>query len=114
MVTTGAHKVSASRAAQASEARLYIVYSIYIYTHQSSLNTKDIYICNELIEETVRPRKSIFGMWEFFGYGSSKFGAQTKMLTHHGIMTSLLPFLELEISFFDQNSAILSDRSLRF
>ena len=32
-----------------------------------------IYICNELIEETARLRKLIFGMWEFFGYGSSKF-----------------------------------------
>ena len=30
-------------------------------------------ICNELIEETVRPKRLIFGMWEFFGYGSSKF-----------------------------------------
>ena len=36
---------------------------IYIY----------IYICNELIEETARHRKLIFGMWESFGYGSSKF-----------------------------------------
>ena len=35
---SGGHKVSASRAAQANEARLYI------YTHQSSLNSKDIYI----------------------------------------------------------------------
>ena len=32
-----------------------------------------IYICNELIEETVERRKLIFGMWESFGYGSSKF-----------------------------------------
>ena len=32
-----------------------------------------VYICNELIEETVRHRKLIFGMWESFGYGSSKF-----------------------------------------
>ena len=31
------------------------------------------YICNELIEETARRRKLIFGMWEFFGYGSTKF-----------------------------------------
>ena len=30
-----------------------------------------IYICNELIEETAGRR--IFGMWESFGYGSSKF-----------------------------------------
>ena len=36
---------------------------IYIY----------IYICNELIEETARHRKLIFGMWEYFGYGSTKF-----------------------------------------
>ena len=36
---------------------------IYIY----------IYICNELIEETAGLRKLIFGMWESFGYGSSKF-----------------------------------------
>ena len=32
-----------------------------------------IYISNELIEETARRRKLIFGMWEAFGYGSSKF-----------------------------------------
>ena len=32
-----------------------------------------IYICNELIEETAGHRKLIFGMWEYFGYGSSKF-----------------------------------------
>ena len=32
-----------------------------------------IYICNELIEETANHRKLIFGMWESFGYGSSKF-----------------------------------------
>ena len=32
-----------------------------------------IYICNELIEETAGRRKLIFGMWESFGYGSSKF-----------------------------------------
>ena len=32
-----------------------------------------IYICNELIEETARHRKLIFGMWESFGYGSTKF-----------------------------------------
>ena len=36
---------------------------IYIY----------IYHCNELIEETAGLRKLIFGMWESFGYGSSKF-----------------------------------------
>ena len=29
--------------------------------------------CNELIEETARHRKLIFGMWESFGYGSTKF-----------------------------------------
>ena len=38
---------------------------IYIYIY--------IYICNELIEETAGHRKLIFGMWESFGYGSSKF-----------------------------------------
>ena len=38
---------------------------IYIYIY--------IYIYNELIEETARHRKLIFGMWEYFGYGSSKF-----------------------------------------
>ena len=32
-----------------------------------------LYICNELIEETGGHRKLIFGMWESFGYGSSKF-----------------------------------------
>ena len=38
---------------------------VYIYIY--------IYICNELIEETARRRKLIFGMWEYFSYGSSKF-----------------------------------------
>ena len=42
-----------------------------------------------MIEETARHRKLIFGMWSF-SYGSNKF--QTKMSTHHGIMTSLSPF----------------------
>ena len=59
---------------------MYIDLSIYIY------------ICNELIEETARHRKLIFGMWESFGYGSTKFRPQTKMSIHHGIMTLLLPF----------------------
>ena len=36
---------------------------IYIY----------ISLCNELIEETAGRRRLIFGMWESFGYGSSKF-----------------------------------------
>ena len=44
------------------KTRLLFVY-IYIY----------IYICNELIEETAGLRKLIIGMWESFGYGSSKF-----------------------------------------
>ena len=52
---SGGHEVSASRTAQASEARLYI------------------YSCNELIEETAGRRRLIFGMLESFGYGSSKF-----------------------------------------
>ena len=34
---------------------------------------KYIYICNELIEETVRPRMLIFGMWESIGNGSAEF-----------------------------------------
>ena len=50
---------------------------IYIYIQSSSFNSKDIsiyiYICNELIEETAGRRRLIFGMWESFGYGSSKF-----------------------------------------
>ena len=49
-------------AAQRKQAKRAFVY-IYIY----------IYICNELIEETAGHRKPIFGMWESFGYGSSKF-----------------------------------------
>ena len=49
---------------------------IYIYTNINRvLIVRDIYIyiCNELIEETAGHRKLIFGMWESFGYGSSKF-----------------------------------------
>ena len=41
------------------------VQAVYVYI--------SIYICYELIEETARHRKLIFGMWESFGYGSSKF-----------------------------------------
>ena len=41
----------------------YLCIYIYIY----------ISLCNELIEETAGLRKLIFGMWESFGYGSSKF-----------------------------------------
>ena len=29
--------------------------------------------CNELIEETASRRNLIFGMWDTFGYGSTKF-----------------------------------------
>ena len=47
------------------KTRLLFVYvCVYIYIY--------IYICNELIEETARHRKLIFGMWKSFGYGSSK------------------------------------------
>ena len=49
-----------------------------------------------MIEETARHRKLIFGMWEFCGYGPTK----TKITAHHEIMTSLSPFLLLEISVF--------------
>ena len=31
-----------------------------------------LYICNEMIEETAGRRRLIFGMWESFGYGSTK------------------------------------------
>ena len=66
---SGGHEVSASRAAQASEARL----CIYIYINNNRVLIVRIYLCNELIEETAGRRKLIFGMWESFGYGSSKF-----------------------------------------
>ena len=49
------------RSASKRSALVYIYICIYIY------------ICNELIEETAGHRKLIFGMWESFGYGSSKF-----------------------------------------
>ena len=32
-----------------------------------------MFICTELIEETVRPPGLIFGMWEYFWPGSDKF-----------------------------------------
>ena len=44
---------------------MFVCVYVYIYIY--------IYICNELTEETVRPRMLIFGMWEFSSYGSSKF-----------------------------------------
>ena len=54
-------------------ASLLDIYILHILTIKTRLIYLSIYICNELIEETARPRKLIFGMWEFFGYGSSKF-----------------------------------------
>ena len=45
-----------------NETRLmFVCLCIYIY----------IYIYNELIEETARHRKLIFGMWECFVYGNA-------------------------------------------
>ena len=49
------------------------VTDIYIYNHRVLIVRIYIYICYELIEETARRRKLIFGMWDSFGYGSSKF-----------------------------------------
>ena len=37
-----------------------------------------LYICNELIEETARHRKLIFGMWESFGSWKCPPAAQCK------------------------------------
>ena len=51
---------------------------IYIYIYILTIKTRllyiymYIYLCNELIEETAGRRKLIFGMLEYFGYGSSK------------------------------------------
>ena len=50
-------------AAQRKQAKRVVYIYVRIY----------IYICNELIEETAGHTKLIFGMWESFGYGSSKF-----------------------------------------
>ena len=44
-----------------------------MFTHCRSMKYIRVYICNELIEETGRHRKLIFGMWESFGYGTTKF-----------------------------------------
>ena len=52
---------------------LHLNNSISILTIKTRLIFVYIYICYELIEETARRRKLIFGMWESFGYGSSKF-----------------------------------------
>ena len=53
----------AAQRKQAKRAYIYIYIYMCIY----------IYLCNELIEETARRRRLIFGMWESFGYGSTKF-----------------------------------------
>ena len=50
-----------------------------------------IYICNELIAETARDRKLIFGMWGFLSIAPVS-SELTKMSTHNRIMTSLSPF----------------------
>ncbi len=42
-----------------------------------------IFVCPELIEETVSATKLIFGMWGYFGSTPSEFGPQKKMSTHH-------------------------------
>ena len=51
--------------------------SIYIY----------MFICTELIEETVRPPWLIFGMWGYFWPGSGKFLSCKKIHTFGGVMT---------------------------
>ncbi len=63
---------------------------MYIYIY--------LFICSELIEETVSRIKLIFGTHEYFMGISDKFASQTKMPTHHGIMTSLSHFRRCENS----------------
>ena len=56
----------------ATDIYIYVVYILTIKTRLMFVYVCIyIYICNELIEETVR--KLIYGMWESFDYGSSKF-----------------------------------------
>ena len=48
---------------------------VFTPSYISTIKTRLIYIiyiniCNELIEETVKPRRLIFGMWKYFGYGN--------------------------------------------
>ena len=92
MVTTGDRREHLADtkcqpdAQQAKRACIAIILTIktriYLYITKSP----------NLIEEAARHRKQIFDMWESFGYGSTKFLAQAKMSTHHGIMTSSSPF----------------------
>ncbi len=57
-----------------------------------------LFICPELIEETVSRIKLIFGTQEYFMSISDKFKSQNKMRTHHGIMTSLSLYRRCENS----------------
>ncbi len=57
-----------------------------------------LFICPELIEETVVLKNLIFGRDEYFMGISDKFESQTKMPTHHGVMTSLSHFRRCENS----------------
>ena len=57
----------------ASKRSALVLVYIYIHINRVLIVRIYIYICNELIEETAGCRRLIFGMWESFGYGSSKF-----------------------------------------
>ena len=46
-----------------------------------------MFICTELIEETGRPPRLIFGMWEYFWPVSDKFEFWKKFHTFDGVMT---------------------------
>ena len=46
-----------------------------------------MFICTELIEETVRPPGLIFGMWGYFWPGSDKFESWKYFHTFDAVMT---------------------------
>ena len=46
-----------------------------------------MFICTELIEETGRQPRLIFGMWRYFWPGSDKFESWKNFPTFDGVMT---------------------------
>ena len=46
-----------------------------------------MFICTELIEETVVPPRLIFGMWGYFWPDSDKFEFRKNFHTFDGVMT---------------------------
>ena len=72
-----------------------------------------MFICTELIEETVRPPGLIFGMWGYFWPGSEKFESWKFFHTFDGVMTCLSHFLKCENHINADISHPIRDRNVK-